>query len=359
MQQQVNSLKLPQWQIVKLTSTGYETVGDLLSSTPLELSQDTGISHTDAVQMIQVARNATQISQQLDDALIPVQQLLENEQNLNPIVTFCAKLDQALGGGIPLGKITEFCGPPGIGKTQLCMQLAVSAQIMEECGGCNGSVIYIDTEGSFLPERLYDIAKATVGYLNATVEKNDDKESASKLSTFTPEFIMEHIYCFRCLNYLEVIATVNILEDFIQERSRKVRLIIVDSIASPFRYSFDDLVMRTRVLNGIAQQLIRIATDHELAVVLTNHITMRFNSNSDSSQLLPALGETWGHTCANRTILFMENGVRYARLYKSPQKQNATVSFQIKTSGIRDAAPNISELSSFETGNSTKKLKLS
>lgn len=39
MQQQVNSLPLPQWQIIKLTSVGYETITDLLSSTPLELSQ--------------------------------------------------------------------------------------------------------------------------------------------------------------------------------------------------------------------------------------------------------------------------------------------------------------------------------
>lgn len=73
--------------------------------------------------MLQVARAAGQVSEQLDSALIPVHQLLQSEQNRNPIVTFCAKLDEILGGGIPLCKLTEFCGPPGIGKTQLWLVL--------------------------------------------------------------------------------------------------------------------------------------------------------------------------------------------------------------------------------------------
>lgn len=45
-------------------------------------------------------------------------ELLKVEQTLSFIVTFSAKVDEMLGGGIPLGKITELCGAPGIGKTQ-------------------------------------------------------------------------------------------------------------------------------------------------------------------------------------------------------------------------------------------------
>jgi RAD51-like protein 2 len=29
-----------------------------------------------------------------------------------------------LGGGVPIGKLTEFCGVPGIGKTQMGYSLA-------------------------------------------------------------------------------------------------------------------------------------------------------------------------------------------------------------------------------------------
>ena len=45
--------------------------------------------------------------------------LLEKEKNQGRIVTFCEGLDDMLGGGVPVGKITEFCGAPGIGKTQM------------------------------------------------------------------------------------------------------------------------------------------------------------------------------------------------------------------------------------------------
>ena len=45
--------------------------------------------------------------------------LLQQEQSSGSIVTFCEQLDDMLGGGVPVGKITEFCGAPGIGKTQI------------------------------------------------------------------------------------------------------------------------------------------------------------------------------------------------------------------------------------------------
>ena len=42
--------------------------------------------------------------------------LLKKEKKF--IITFSSNLDDLLDGGISLGKITEICGPPGIGKTQ-------------------------------------------------------------------------------------------------------------------------------------------------------------------------------------------------------------------------------------------------
>lgn len=46
-------------------------------------------------------------------------EMLQQEQNASCVVTFCERLDDMLGGGVPTGKITEFCGAPGIGKTQI------------------------------------------------------------------------------------------------------------------------------------------------------------------------------------------------------------------------------------------------
>ena len=44
--------------------------------------------------------------------------LLSESLEFTPIVTFNSQLDSLLGGGVPIGKLTEFCGVPGIGKTQ-------------------------------------------------------------------------------------------------------------------------------------------------------------------------------------------------------------------------------------------------
>ena len=69
-------------------------------------------------------------------------------------MTFCAQVDGILGGGVQTGEITEFCGAPGVGKTQIGMQLAVSVQLPKEffCGN-EGECVYVDTEGSFTCDR--------------------------------------------------------------------------------------------------------------------------------------------------------------------------------------------------------------
>ncbi len=45
--------------------------------------------------------------------------LLKDEQSQQCIITFSEQIDSLLGGGVPLCKITELCGAPGIGKTQI------------------------------------------------------------------------------------------------------------------------------------------------------------------------------------------------------------------------------------------------
>ena len=60
-------------------------------------------------------------------------ELLQQEQSAGCVVTFCEQLDNMLGGGVPVGKITEFCGAPGIGKTQIgCVVLKIIQYVCTE-----------------------------------------------------------------------------------------------------------------------------------------------------------------------------------------------------------------------------------
>jgi len=66
--------------------------------------------------------------------------LEQNQQSLTtrPIITFSHSIDTLLGGGVPISELTELVGLPGIGKTQLGMQLAVNTLLSARFGGVEG-----------------------------------------------------------------------------------------------------------------------------------------------------------------------------------------------------------------------------
>ena len=83
----------------------------------------------------------------------------EKRQSLIQLTTGSASLDQLLGGGVETGSITEIFGEFRTGKTQLCHTLCVTCQLPIAKGGGEGMAMYVDTEGTFRPERLVPIAK--------------------------------------------------------------------------------------------------------------------------------------------------------------------------------------------------------
>jgi len=90
---------------------------------------------------------------------ITAEEYWDKRQNVQYISTGCKALDDLLGGGIETQAVTEFVGEFGAGKTQLCHQLCVMVQLPLEKGGLNAKAVYIDTEGTFRPERIIQIAE--------------------------------------------------------------------------------------------------------------------------------------------------------------------------------------------------------
>lgn len=62
-------------------------------------------------------------------------------------------------GGFETGSITEMFGEFRTGKTQLCHTLCVTCQLPLDQGGGEGKAMFVDTEGTFRPERLLSIAE--------------------------------------------------------------------------------------------------------------------------------------------------------------------------------------------------------
>ncbi|XP_040902499.1 DNA repair protein RAD51 homolog 3 [Toxotes jaculatrix] len=327
MQRAVSSLSLSPSVKVKLVSAGFQFTADLLHLKPLQLSKEAGLSQQEALEVLQAVRTDGGGA----SASLTALDLLQKEEETRSIVTFSSQLDAALGGGLPVGKTTEICGAPGVGKTQLCLQLAVDVQVPQCFGGVGGQVIYIDTEGSFLLERVIDVAAAAVRHCSLLVEDNEQRVA---MTTFTVETILSNIFLVRCHDYVELLAELHLLPGFLSDHPR-ARLLVIDSVAFPFR-RFDDMSQRTRLLQGLAQQLVAMASRHHVAVVITNQMTTRLRGSQ--SQLVPALGESWGHAPTIRLLLQWVGSQRLAAVFKSPGHTDATVPYQITSDGFRDAA---------------------
>ncbi|KAK5873236.1 hypothetical protein PBY51_018298 [Eleginops maclovinus] len=327
MQCSVSSLSLSPAVKSRLTAAGFSLLSELQGLPPSQICAEAGVSQQEALQVLQAVRGSpVRIAPPLT-AL----QLLQEEQQQRSIISFCSQLDAALGGGLPVGKTTEICGAPGVGKTQLCLQLAVDVQVPVCFGGLGGQAVFVDTEGSFLLQRVQDFAGAAVKHCSLLVE---DDEQRVAMTTFNVETILSNIFLVRCHDYVELLAELHLLPDFLSEHPR-VRLLVIDSMAFPFRLHFDELSQRTRLLNGLAQQFIAMASSHHIAVVITNQMTTRLRGSQ--SQLVPALGESWGHAPTIRLLLQWAGTQRLAVIFKSPGHPGSTVEYQINSDGFRDA----------------------
>ncbi|KAH9733107.1 DNA repair protein RAD51 [Citrus sinensis] len=232
---EVSKLPISATQRGKLISAGYTSLSSICSASSSDISRGT-----------QTAWDMLQ----------------EEQESLARITTSCADLDNILGGGIGCREVTEIGGVPGIGKTQLGIQLAVNVQIPVEFGGLGGKAIYIGkyTEGSFMVERALQIAEACVEDM---LEYNRFLRNDCQVKT-QPKDILENIFYFRICSYTEQSAVINYLDKFVSEH-KDVKVVIIDSIAFHFRHGFVDLALRTRVLSGIALKLMNLAKKFSLA----------------------------------------------------------------------------------------------
>lgn len=269
------------------------------------------------------------------------------------IITFCRGIDCMLDGGISLGEVTEISGPPGIGKTQLAMQLSVDARLPHEHGGVQGETVFLDTEGNFSPERCYHMAAALVDHVTKCTERKRSQSSRHRPPPvpqwFTPETILSGIHLFRAHDEAAQTAIIKELSAFLKQRqdenNHPIKLIVIDSIAFHYRCSQpgEKYMARTRSLINMASNLAHIAKTFEVAVVCFNQMTTKIDEVTESSRLEPALGESWAHATSTRLVLShfspamnIDNpGARLCTLKKSPHRPPGEALFCVGESGVR------------------------
>lgn len=130
-----------------------------------------------------------------------------------------------------------------------------------------GTVIYIDTEGSFVPIRLQSMAMAADNHY-----RNENKTSMDSNSI---EQLLKNVLYFRCINVAELIACLIQLKH-IMTQERNVKLIILDSLAHPIRSIVDgDHLARHKYIVRIVTMLQKLASEHQCAVSFDELFTIK------------------------------------------------------------------------------------
>jgi len=137
----------------KLREAGYDTMMSIAAASAGELVDAAGVGEETAAKIIASARDAMQMG--FESATI----VLKKRGAVGKITTGSKTLDELLGGGIETQAITETHGAFGSGKSQLAHQLAVTVQLPKEKGGLGGRAIFIDSEQTFRPERIIEMAE--------------------------------------------------------------------------------------------------------------------------------------------------------------------------------------------------------
>ena len=199
----------------KLNDAGIFTILDLATAGPSEISDATDWDISKSVEVNNKARKRLVEMGRLEPDFVSASDLLIRRKNITRISTGSKNIDDLLGGGIETWAITEFYGEFGAGKSQICHTLCCMVQQPIEGGGLDGGVVYIDTEGTFRPERISEIAAAR-GY--------------------DPEVILSRILVARAYNSAHQELIVKDLGRIIEKNN--VKLVLVDSAVAHYRAEF-------------------------------------------------------------------------------------------------------------------------
>jgi len=296
----------------KLEDAGIFDLMGLAVLSPKELAEMAGIGEAVARKAIQAARKM--MSLEFTDAV----EFMKKRGEVNNITTGSKNLNELLGGrGIETKAITEVFGAYGSGKTQLALSLAVNVQMPIEKGGANGKAVWIDTEGTFRPERIKQIAEA----LGAD-----------------PEKVLKNIFVARAFNSDHQILLVDKVGEIIKQ-GEPVKLVVVDSLTAHFRAEYagrGTLADRQQKLNKYIHNLMRLAEQFNLAVFVTNQV-MANPAVMFGDPTSPIGGHIIGHASTYRIYLRRgKKGSRVAKLIDSPNLPDNECLFFITSGGVRD-----------------------
>src|SRR6187200_1699353 len=299
----------------KLKEAGIVSVMDLAVATADELSVDINSSKDSASAFIIAAQKLLRDSKVLEKEFVTADAALEKRRSMLRCSTGSSTLDELLLGGIETQAVTEFYGEFGSGKSQICHTLCAIARQPIESGGLDSSTIYIDTEGTFRPERVQEIARAR---------------------GFDPVQVLKNVAVCKVYNSSHLELIVKNLGKYVDDF--KAKLVIIDSIISLHRAEFagrGTLADRQQRLNSMLHKIIRLAEIYNIAIVITNQV----QSSPDTffgDPTKAAGGNVLGHASTYRIYLRKSGENRTAKMIDSPYHPYSDTKFTVTEKGVDD-----------------------
>src|SRR3989338_3420551 len=194
----------------KLIAVGFNDLMSIAVATPAELIDATGMGDAVAKKLIAVARSSLEMGFESGE------ELLRRREKVIRLKTGSNAFDTLLGGGLETGAIVECFGEYGSGKTQLGHALAVNVQSVDR----DAVAVYIDTENTFRPERIIQLAKG---------------------AGLDEEQVLKNIKVARAYNSDHQMLLAEKIDDLIKKQGLNVKLVVIDSLTAHFRAEFIEI----------------------------------------------------------------------------------------------------------------------
>ncbi|MBD3352267.1 MAG: AAA family ATPase [Candidatus Lokiarchaeota archaeon] len=282
--------------------------------TPEELSKITGHTIDECAEKIEKKRVKNQIlsTNELN------QNLKHHSLNKNRISLNSNNFNDLLGGGFSLRTFYFFYGEYATGKTQICHDLAFRL-INSKKKDTSASVLYIDTEKSFRPERLSEIAKF-----------NEESIPTSDLLNRIKIFDIGSTTTLKII--LEKLAKENLDENY--------QLLVIDSLTNYIRADFHDEkksnIFVTRDFKKLMKLLAEIKNKHNMIIVITGQVK-GIQTKFDKFSVKPIMEYIINEYVDEIVYLYRdERKSRYAQLMNSTKYPEKEIEFKITNFGIQD-----------------------
>lgn len=295
----------------KLRDAGYTDLMAIAVTAPQALADAAEIGASTAQKIISAAREAADIG-----GFETGEALLEKRKYVGKLTSGAKALDELLGGGFETQAISELFGEFGSGKTQIAHQLAVNVTLPVEQGGLDGGTIWIDSENTFRPERISQMATAL---------------------ELDPDETLKGIYVARAFNsHHQMLLAEKAME---VAKEYNARLLVVDSMTAHFRAEYigrGALAERQQLLNKHMHGLLRFGDAFNAVVCVTNQVMAKPDAFfGDPTR--PIGGHIVGHTATFRMYLRKsKGGKRIARLVDSPNLPEGEAVFLVDANGVSD-----------------------